>query len=71
MTDEERIELLADMFGVETGNINLETPLDSLVWDSINKITFIALVSDHFEKTISIATFRNASTINDLLKIME
>ena len=70
MTEAEKTELLADMFGVETSKLTPETQLDSLVWDSINKITFITLVNDHFEKTISSSKLKEVSTIHDLLKIM-
>lgn len=71
VTDKEKMKLLADMFGVETSKITPETQLDSLVWDSINKITFSALVNDHFEKTARSSELKMASTIHDLLKIME
>jgi acyl carrier protein len=71
VTDKEKMKLLADMFGVETSKITPEIQLDSLVWDSINKITFSALVNDHFEKTTHSSELKTVSTIHDLLKIME
>lgn len=71
MTDEEKIELLADMFEVETSDIHSETKLDSLIWDSIKRLTFIALVSEHCGKAISGAELREVSTVSDLMSIMK
>ena len=71
MTDEEKIKLLADMFEVESDAITPETRLDSLIWDSVKRITFIVLVNDHFERTISGSELKKATTVFDLLKIME
>ena len=71
MTDEEKIKLLADMFEVESDAITPETRLDSLIWDSVKRITFIVLVNDHSERTISVSQLKKASTVFDLLKVME
>ena len=71
MTDKEKKELLADMFEVETYAIKPATALDSLIWDSIKRITFIALVNDHFESMIDSTELKQASTISDLLEMME
>lgn len=71
MTDAEKIELLADMFEIETGDIQPEVTLDSLVWDSIRRITFIALVDEHFKKTVNGSALKDLDTVADLLEIMK
>ena len=71
MTDEEKIELLADMFEVEPSDISPETKLDSLIWDSIKRLTFIALAQEHFEKSIRGPELQKVSTISDLTSMME
>ena len=71
MTNTEKIDLLADMFEVETDDIQPELTLDSLAWDSIKRITFIALVDEHFKKAASGAALKELKTVSDLLEIMD
>lgn len=71
MTNPEKIELLADMFEIETDDIRPEVRLDSLAWDSIKRITFIALIDEQFKKPVSGSALKELNTVADLLEIMD
>lgn len=71
MTEKEKIELLADMFEVEADQIRPEAKLDSLIWDSIKRLTFIALIDEHFERSIRGPELKEVNTIQDLLSMMK
>ena len=70
MTTEEKINELAEMFEVEAPVLTPETELGTLNWDSMAKLSFIALVKGKFDKMVSGEMIRGMKTIADLLSVM-
>ena len=71
MTQEEKINELAEMFEVEPAELMPERSLDTLNWDSMSMLSLIALVKARFDKRLTGETLRGFKTIGDMLAVME
>jgi len=71
MTQQEKIEVLAEMFEVAVGVLKSETALDTLQWDSMAMLSLIALVNERFGKRLLGSQLKAFKTIQDLLNVME
>ena len=71
MTQEEKIEILEDMFEVDPGTIKPEMNMDGLPWDSIAMLSLIALVNERFNKRLNGPQLRSFNSIKDVLDVME
>ena len=72
MTNEEKIELLADeVFDVEVADITPETVLDeSDFWDSMSKLSLISVIDSNFKKTLKGEDIKKFKTVQDILNAM-
>jgi len=71
MTQEEKINELAELFEVDACVLELKTPLDSLNWDSMARMALIGLVKEKFDRKLPVDTLRQLKTIGDILEVME
>lgn len=72
MTINEKIEKIADMLDLEPEDIKEDANLsDYEEWDSVARLSFIALMDEKFDKAVSGADIRNLVTIKDMLSIMK
>jgi acyl carrier protein len=72
MTNEEKLELLADVFDMDAAEIKTDAKLEDMdCWDSMNKLSLIVCFSDNFGKKITQKDFSNFVTIQDILNAME
>ena len=71
MTDEKKIELLAELFEVEESEIVPEKKLSELNWDSMNMLGVIALLKAKFNVRLPAVELRTFTTINDILQKMK
>lgn len=72
MTNEKKIELLADILDVDTEELTPETRLvDMSEWDSIAVLSFIAMMDEEFGKEFKGADFKKIVTVQDALNVME
>ncbi len=71
MTNEKKIEMLAEILDVEPEELTPETEIASLEWDSLAVLGFIAMMDSEFDKTISGGEVRAFKTIQDALDVME
>ena len=71
MTQQEKIALLEEAFEQDPGTIVPETALAELHWDSMAMLTVIALVKEHFDKSLSAAQIKAFKTVGDILDFME
>lgn len=72
MTDERKIELLAEILDAEANDLTPETVLtEAGDWDSLAILSFISMMDDEFGKEIGGATVRKLSTVGDVLALME
>ena len=67
MTDQEKIDRLADVLDQESGALNAETRLDEIGWDSMGMLSVIALAKSN-GKTITGAQIRAFETVGDILQ---
>ena len=67
----EKIDILAEAFDRDAGEIKPETRLDEIGWDSMTMLSVIAMVKTRFNKKIAGAQIREFKTVEDILAIME
>lgn len=71
MTQEEKLESLADVFDTDAGALKPEMALDEIGWDSMAMLSVIALVKTKFDKKLSGAEIRAFKTVGDILNVIE
>lgn len=67
MTEQEKIDRLADVLDQDSGALNAETQLDEIGWDSMGMLSVIALAKTN-GKTITGAQIRAFGTVGDILR---
>ena len=72
MTENKKMELIAEVLEVEVDGLTPETKLGDLdEWDSIALISFIAMMDDEFDKIIKGSVVKEQKTVADLMAMME
>lgn len=72
MNTEKKIELLADILDLETGDVRPEMQLSELEeWDSIAILSFIAMMDEEFGKEMKGAEIKKFITVQDALDAMK
>ena len=67
-----KLELLADLFEVETDEIIANQELDSFdPWDSMSKLSLIVMMDDELGKKLTGEQIRSFKTIQDILDFMD
>lgn len=61
---------LEEMFELNTGTIKGTESLDSLNWDSMAVVMFIAMADKDFGVAVSAGDIRSAKTVDDLYSIL-
>lgn len=67
MTDQEKIDRLADVLDQDSGVLNADTRLDDIGWDSMGMLSVIALAKSN-GKTITGAQIRAFEKVGDILQ---
>ena len=67
MTEQEKIDRLADVLDQDSGTLKADTPLDTIGWDSMGMLSVIALAKTN-GKTITGAQIRAFETVGDILQ---
>lgn len=72
MTNDKKLELIAEILDVDVENLTPETKLSDLEeWDSIALISFMAMIDDEFDKVIKGSVVKEQKTVADLMALME
>ena len=72
MNLQEKLALIEEVLDVEAGSLTQETMLaDVEEWDSIAALSFIVMLDEKFEKTVSGAQIKAMASISDILAYME
>lgn len=72
MSVEEKIAMLEEMMELDEGTLTLETEWkDVEEWDSIAAISYIALLDESFNRSISAKTINGFVTVADAIRYME
>lgn len=67
-----KIELLEDLFELETGSLVPETTLSELEeYDSMSKLSLIVLMDDEFGKKLTGEQILKFKTVQDILNFMD
>lgn len=67
MTQEEKLDRIADVFDADAGSLSADTRLDEIGWDSMGMLSVIALAKTN-GKTITGAQVRTFETVGDILQ---
>lgn len=67
----EQLDILADIFDIESSDLHPETLLSSLEWDSMAKLSLMVMMQTKFEKNISADQITSLKTIQDILNMMQ
>ena len=72
MDNEKKMELIEELFDVESGDITPETELDSLEeWSSLTKLSLIVMIDEECGKTINNEVIKSLKTVQDIMNIMD
>ncbi len=72
MTDEKKLELLADVFDCDAEDLTPETVLEDLDnWDSMTKLSLIVLMDDEFGKQLKNDEIKAFKAIGDIMRYMD
>ena len=71
MSEEEKIEILAEIFDCDAGEITPDKQLDDLSWDSMAMLSVIAMAKAKFNRKVPGAQIRAFKTVKDVLDIMK
>lgn len=67
MTEQEKIDMLADVLDQDSSALNAGTRLDDIGWDSMGMLSVIALAKSN-GKTVVGAQVRAFETVGDILQ---
>ncbi len=71
MTNEKKLELLADVFDCDAEELNADLVLEELEnWDSMTKLSLIVLMDDECGKTLTSNDIKAFKTIGDVMDYM-
>ncbi len=72
MTDEKKLELLADTFDCEAEELSADMALEDLEnWDSMTSLSLIVLMDDECGKTLTSDDIKKFKTVGDIMAFME
>ena len=71
MTEQEKIEAIAEVLDCDAASLRPDTQLDEVGWDSMAMLGVIAMVKARFDKKLPGAEIRSFETIGDILAVME
>lgn len=65
--EEQVVALIEEAMEADEGTLKVDQPLD---WDSIALVTFMALVDERLEKTISASRLNKCETVRDVITLV-
>ena len=72
MTDERKLELLAETFDCEVADLTEDVLLEDLEnWGSMAKLSLIVLMDDEFNKVLTSDEIKAFKTVGDVMSFMD
>ncbi len=71
MTNEKKMELLAEILDVDVEEVIPEKRLDEFTWDSIAILSFMAMMDEEFGKEVKGSEVKKLVTVQDAFDMME
>lgn len=66
------LEILQEALETEDLDISLDDKLSDFdAWDSMSRLSLIALLDEHFEIEVADSEFENVNTVDDLYKLIK
>ena len=66
MTQDELLDELADILNADRAALSPQTPLDSVTWDSMALLAYLALIRFRFGKLLPGVSCKDFRTVGDL-----
>lgn len=71
MSEQEKIETIADILEMEVGDISKDTVLDECeAWDSIAVLSVISIINEEFNRFPHANEIMSYKTVGDLMDVM-
>lgn len=71
MDIKKKMELVADLMDMEPDELTPDTKVEELEdWDSVTKLSFIAMVDEEFGRAVKGEDIRAVVTVQDMLNLM-
>ena len=72
MSDETKLELLADTFDCDAEELSADKALEDLDnWNSMTKLSLIVLMDDECGKTLTTGEIKGFKTVGDIMAYMD
>lgn len=72
MTNEEKLAALEEIMELDEGFLKPDMVLEDIEeWDSLAALSYVVLMGDEFDRTISGQEIRSFKTIQDIMNTME
>lgn len=72
MTDEEKLAALEDIMELDSGTLKPDMLLEDLEeWDSLAALSYVVLMGDEFDRSITGKEIRAFKTVKDIMDTME
>lgn len=72
MNIEEKLTLITEALDADRANVKADTKLNSMdEWDSMGKISIIAMLDKKYNKTIDVEQLESLTTVQDILNLMQ
>lgn len=72
MDVKEKLALIEECMDLDEGTLKPEDMLEKYdEWDSVTALSIIAMVDEHFHKTLSGDVLKDAKTVSDIIALME
>ena len=70
MTRDQAIRLIEEAVAADHGSVRGEETLETIAWDSMASVSFIALVDEQLGRTLDAKVVAKCKTVSDLLAIL-
>jgi len=72
MSNEKKIELIAELFDVEPEDLSPEKDLDSIEeWNSLTRLSLIVMIDEECGKMINNDIIKQLKTVQDIMNLMD
>ena len=71
MTKQDFLKLIEEMLEADPGSLSGDEPLETLIWDSLAVVSFIALADEHLGVAVSPQALSEATTLADVLALVD
>lgn len=72
MSMKEKLALIEECMDLDNETLSPDDVLDEYEeWDSVTALSIIAMIDEHFHKTLSGDVLKGAKTVSDIIALME